>query len=294
MIKKSFFQHFPESWPKRAAQTLVLGSLLGNVSVIADTVSSPVRTFSGHTDWVTSVAISPDGQFVLSGSYDKTLKLWNLETGEEIRTFDQQHTDYVMAVAFSPDGRSVMSGGLDGKLLVWDRNEATIINGFDTGFEFYSVAFSPDGRTAISGGGSAMSSDTQSDETRHWSLAPNGQAIRHFPGHTDYVSSVAFSFNGNYVLAGSWDKTLLIWDINIPEPQRKFEGHTLAVESVAFSPDAKKVLSGSRDKTIKLWNAQTGELIRTFQGGHTNTVTSVAFSDDGRYALSGSWDGSVI
>jgi tricorn protease-like protein len=124
--------------------------------------------------------------------------------------------------------------------------------------------------------------------------AQNEQAgPRHFQGDPTLVVSLAFSPDGRYVLAGSADATMRLWDVQTGEGIREFEGHTQSVTSVAFSPDSRYALSGSNDNTVRLWDVQTGEELRRFEG-HTNNVTSVAFSPDGHYALSGGFDGSLI
>ena len=108
-------------------------------------------------------------------------------------------------------------------------------------------------------------------------------------GIADWVWSVAFSPDGRYVLSGSSDKTLRLWEVATGKELRRFEGHSGRVCSVAFSPDGRYVLSGSRDKTIRLWEVATGKELRRFEG-HSSWVISVAFSPDGRYILSGSED----
>ena len=239
-----------------------------------------IRTFSGHSFSVRSVAFSPDGCYALSGSEDKTLKLWDVNRGNCLRTFIG-HSDYVRSVAFSPDGRYALSGSEDQTLKLWDINSGTQIRTF-RGYSdaVMSVAFSPDGRYALSG---------NYDKTlKLWDIN-SGTEIRTFRGHSVWVSSVAFSPDGRYALSGSYDNTLKLWDINSGEEIRAFSGHSDNLCSVAFSPDGRYALSGSCDKTLKLWVINSGEEIRTFRG-HIDFIRSVAFSPDGCYALSGSSD----
>ncbi len=250
-------------------------------NVFADTITEPIRTFSGHTSNVYSVAITHDSRYALSGSGDGTLKLWDVNSGAEIRTFSGHLSD-VFSVAFSPNGRYALSGSWDKTLKLWEVNSGAEIRTF-AGHKWgiSSVAFSPnDGRYALSGSGDGM--------LKLWNVN-SGAEIRTFVGHTSVVYSVAFSHDGHYALSGSRDGTLKLWDVNSGGNIRTFSGHTDFIFSVAFSPDSRYALSGSGDRTLKLWDMNSGENIRTF-AGHTSSVFSVAFSPDGRYALSGSLD----
>jgi dipeptidyl aminopeptidase/acylaminoacyl peptidase len=263
--------------------------------------SGLIRTFAGHTNGdksypfnpngVESVAFSPDGRSALSGSSDKTLKLWDVATGKEIRTF-AGHTAAVNSVAFSPDGRSALSGSNDRSFKLWDIATGKEIRSFvappgkflwwrisDHG-NVNTVAFSPDGRSALSG---SYSFNT----LKLWDVA-TGNEIRTFTGHSNDVHSVAFSPDGRSALSASDDKTLKLWDVATGKRIRSFAGHGDGVRSVAFSPDGRSALSGSLDRTLKLWDVATGKEIRTFTW-FSGQVFSAALSPDGRSALSGGW-----
>ena len=251
------------------------------------------QTFIGHTNFVNSVAFSPDGRYALSGAGgvvggigdDTTLRLWEVESGEQVRVFTG-HTDDVYSVAFSPDGRYALSGSGDRTLRLWEVESGEQVRIFIGHTEdVNSVAFSPDGRYALSGSG---------DRTlRLWEVE-SGEQVRIFIGHTEDVNSVAFSPDGHYALSGSYDTTLRLWEVESGEQVRIFTGHPESVWSVAFSPDGRYALSGAGgiggdDNTLRLWEVESGEQMRVFTG-HGSRVMSVAFSPDGRYALSGSGD----
>jgi WD40 repeat protein len=234
-----------------------------------------------HSMEVNTVAFSPEGSRVVSGSGDGTLKLWEAQSGRLIRTLEVHAA--VAAVAFSLDGVRVLSGNWDNTVKLWDAATGELVRSF-VGHSAYvhSVAFSPDGRHVVSG---------SSDKTlKLWEVA-SGQLVHTFEGHSDLVFSVAFAPDSARVVSGSRDKTVKLWDVATGQLLRTLNGSG-EVQSVAFSPDGARVLSGSSDETIKLWDAGTGQLVRTF-AGHSKQVNSVGFAPDGARVVSGSQDETV-
>jgi WD40 repeat protein/energy-coupling factor transporter ATP-binding protein EcfA2 len=236
----------------------------------------------GHKDFVTSVNFSPDGKTLVSVSRDNTIKLWNVETGEEIRTLKGH--DGVQSVNFSPDGKTLVSGSWDNTIKLWNvetGEEIRTLKGHDNSVN--SVNFSPDGKTLVSGSG---------DKTiKLWNVE-TGEEIRTLKGHDNSVNSVNFSPDGKTLVSGSGDKTIKLWNVETGQEIRTLNGHDNSVISVNFSPDGKTLVSGSGDKTIKLWNVKTGQEIRTLKG-HDNSVISVNFSPDGKTLVSGSGDKTI-
>ncbi|KAF5370245.1 hypothetical protein D9757_012009 [Collybiopsis confluens] len=245
-------------------------------------------SLSGHKDEVTSVAFSPDGTRIVSGSKDKLVRIWNAENGTAVGKPLKGHTSYVSCVAFSPNGTRIVSGSWDTTVRIWNADSGIAVGKPLQGHTnmVNSVAFSSDGSRIVSG-----SWDTT---VRIWN-ADSGTAVgKPLRGHTSYVSSVAFSPNGTRIVSGSWDTTIRIWNTDSRTAVGKpLQGHTNSVNSVAFSLDGIRIVSGSHDNSVRIWNADSGTAVGKPLQGHTNLVNSVAFSPDGTRIVSGSWDSTV-
>jgi WD40 repeat protein len=241
------------------------------------------KTFRGHTNWVTSVAFSPDGKRIASGSGDDSVKVWNATSGEVSLTL-KGHTNHVTSVAFSPDGKRIASGSWDDTVKVWNATsgEASLTLKGHTGI-VTSVAFSPDSKRIASG--------SEDKTVKVWD-ATSGEVSLTLKGHTNLVEGVAFSPDGKRIASGSLDHTIKVWDAASGEMSLTLKGHTDWVKSVAFSPDGHRIASGSPDQTVKVWDAASGQEILTLKG-HTFAVSSVAFSPDGKRIASGSGDKTV-
>jgi len=233
------------------------------------------------SDFVTSVALSPDGRYLVTGGLDNTARIWDTATGQQLRALAGQE-GRVVSVAFSPDGRFLLTCD-DNKARLWSFATFEQIRSFESPPIGLSAAiFSPDGRSILTG---------SYDKVQLWDVA-TGKELRSFIGHTGSVAAMAFSPDGRYIVTGSDDKSARLWDAATGESLRSLEGIADQVNSVAFSPDGRYVLTGSNDHTAELWDAATGKRLRSFTG-HTQAVTSVAFSPDGRLVLTGSYDSSV-
>jgi len=241
-----------------------------------------VAHFIGHDHFVLSVCFSPDGKYALSGSYDKTLKLWDIEDKKEIKSFEG-HTDIIWSVCYSISGKYALSGGKYGNIKLWDITSGKQIKALKHFREVTSVCFSQDEKYFLSG--------SSNNTLELWDIA-SAKFFRLFGGHTGTVNSVCFSPNGKFLLSGSEDKTIKLWNIALGNEIKTFRGHSMAVSSVCFSPDGKYILSGSADNTVRLWDTESGKEIKNFKG-HTGIVWSVRFSPDGKYALSGSDDRTI-
>ena len=227
-------------------------------------------TLEGHTDNVWSVAFNPDGRLLASGSWDQTVRLWEIETEQLLHTLTG-HTGEVNSVAFSLDGDTLVSGSWDGTIRLWNPRTGAVKRTLtDHSGGVSSVAFSPDGKMLASG---------SADQTIILWNTTTWQVERTLTGHTSVVDSVAFSPDGATLASGSRDKTIRLWNPNTGKLKRALE-HTSEVNRLAFSPDGATLASGHWDNTVRLWNPHTGELKTALpnQGGWANAV---AFSPDG-------------
>ena len=234
----------------------------------------------GHRGNVYRVALTPDGKRAVSGSADNTLKVWDLESGQELQTLSG-HADWVRAVAVTPDGQRAVSGSDDNTLKVWDLEsgkELQTLSGHQSAV--FAVALTPDGQRAVSG--------SYDDTLKVWDLE-SGKEIQTLSGHSEDVGAVAVTPDGKRTVSGSSDSTLKVWDLASGKEIQTLSGHQSAVLAVAVTPDGQRAVSGSGDNTLKVWDLASGQELQTLSG-HQGTVFAVALTPDGKRAVSGSQD----
>ena len=283
-----------------------------------------LHTLTGHKNLIYSVAFSPNGEVVASGSDDKTIKLWGVEDGQEIVTLTG-HGNSVYTVVFSPDGQMLASSSHDKTVKLWrmkDGQEIRTLIGHSN--SVYSAAFSPDGEiiassswdrtikiwrvkdgqeirtlaghtnlvyfVAFSPDGETLASCSWDRTVKIWRVK-DGKLISTLTGHTDSVRCIAFSPNGEFLASGSHDNTIKIWWVKDWQEVLTITGHSWYVDSIAFSPDG-EILASSSNQTIKIWRVKDGQEIGNI-AGHTNSVYSVNFSPEGEFLASGSSDKTI-
>jgi WD40 repeat protein len=298
-------------------------------AILAGTASLPQvgaeanSSYRGHTDAVWSVAVSPDGTLALSGAMDHSVRLWNLQTLQEINCFDG-HAEGITAVAFTPDGRLACSASLDGTVRLCLVPEGIELRRFaGHSGRVLGVACAPDGRSLASCGadgtvrlwdvesvglrpalqghaawvyavaysGDRLLSAGADGTLRLWD-AGTGVEVQRLEGHTAAVRCVAVSPDGTRAVSGGEDCTVILWDLAVGQPVRRLAGHTEWVRAVAWTPDGRRVVTGGDDETLCVWDSATGELLKRFEdtGG---SVLCLVVTRDARFALAGSDDATV-
>jgi len=266
-----------------------------------------IRSFTGHNDIVYSVAFSNDGRYILSGSSDNTLKIWDT-SGQCIRTFTG-HNDVVSSVAFSPDGKYAISGSFDSTIKLWDISTGGCIRTYEGHSDIIiSVAISQDGKHILTG--------SRDHTIKLWDIN-RSNCLRTFTGQNSMVSSVAFCPDGKHILSCGGmvccgDSSLKLWEISTGKCIRSFADFESF--SIAISPDGKVAITCGIN-VLNLWNIASGQSIETNKeishlstnatlflrasGKETgtdkggNSGHTVAFSPDGKYVLS-SWGTMLI
>ncbi|CCO32470.1 hypothetical protein BN14_06530 [Rhizoctonia solani AG-1 IB] len=256
----------------------------------------PVRgPYAGHSSRVTCVEFSRDGTKLVSGSWDKTIRIWSVDLGGQQLANNplviSGHSDLITHVVFSPDGSKIVSGSTDGALWMWNTNNGTKVRSETSTAErsdtVTSICYSPDGRYVASASinGKIKVHDANTLESIGYSF-----------GHLKAVSGLGFVPNSSYLVSGSTDRTIRVWDMDtcpkvmdIPP----FVGHSSGIWSISLSKDGTRLISGSSDNTLRMWDTQTGAQIGSPFTGHSSYVYGVAISPDATRVVSGPNDNSL-
>lgn len=253
--------------------------------------------FQGHTDLVWSVAFSPDGRSLASGSADRTVRIWDLET-LHYRQILEGHTNWVWSVAFAPDGSALYSSSEDGSIRQWELASASCRHIFrHSETTLFALAIDRSGALLAGGGGdgdiTVWRTDTaevvqtlQSSQTQ----APRSDGTAH-PAAAE-VLALAFSPDGTVLVSGGGDTIVRMWDVQTGRQIQMLAGHTRRVSAIEFVPDGKLLITGSYDGSLRLWESQSGQL-RQILHRHSQAVRAIAMGQDGHTLVSGSYDQTV-
>ena len=282
--------------------SLLITSSVDSTVKVRNIYSGVILKELKQTSGISYMDLSNDGNNVLTGSYDSTVRLWDLNDAKNKREF-KGHIGTIWTVAFSPDGKKIASSGDDAIINVWDAESGKLIRQLK-GHEriVWSIKFSPDGKT--------LASASFDFTLKLWNVS-EGKLIWDNKEHKETVVDLAFSHRGNLLASTSDDKTIRIWNVEERKLVRlmKVAEH---VQAVAFSPDDKSLLTGGRDKPMigeflqtifgdskfnpgvsaRLWDIGTGALLQTFTE-HGNDVMDVAFSHNGKWIATASADKTV-
>jgi len=232
-----------------------------------------------------SCVFSKDRKRILSSCYDKSVRLWEVETGRCLREFES-NAQLTRSLAWSPDQRYVLSClSHDSGVYQWDFETGAGIRKLEGHADaVHSVEWSPNSRLALSG--------SYDMTVRVWNVE-TGRCPRVFEGHRAAIDSLAWSTDQRLALSGARDHTVRLWEVETGACLRVFEGHTDVIWSVAWSADQRRALSSGADKTVRLWDVDTGRCLRVLEG-HTRDVASLALNPTNQYrVLSGSTDKTV-
>lgn len=235
-------------------------------------------THMNHDNKINSVAFSPDGDYVATGSSDNAAILWNAHTGEEVERVN--HGDIVNTVAFSSNGRYIATASWDHVARILDRTNENIVLLIGHNNNVNSITFSPDDHFVAT---------ASADHTACVWETRTGNKVESFP-HEDNVIAVAYSPNGRYLATASWDKRARFWDLS-NDKKPILMPHNDKVNDVTFSPDERYLATASSDNTARLWEIESGRKVHILP--HDNKVNVVAFSPNGRYLATASSDNTA-
>ncbi|ETO05742.1 WD-40 repeat protein [Reticulomyxa filosa] len=232
----------------------------------------------GHDNTIFSVRFSPEGRRIVSSSFDKTVRVWDVASGKQIQTF-KGHIDNVLHAEFSPDGHNIVSCSQDNTIRLWDIESGKELMKLDCIDWVRSINFSPDGKYIISG--------IQDGTIYIWDIN-SGKEIQRLVFYSNPITDVQFSSNGQMILASSYGKRIAIWDVKSGEKVKEFIGHHGIVQCAKFFPDCQYVVSSSWDETIRIWDVKSEKELQILSG-HANPlgdlpnyVNDVTYFPDGQ------------
>jgi WD40 repeat protein/DNA-binding SARP family transcriptional activator len=259
--------------------------------------ATPHHILPGHTDVAAALVFDGTGARLISGSYDCTLRIWDVARGET-RHILRTHTQKIRWLALSADGYTLASGGHDTFVCLWDVREPAVGQGYlrhtllGHDYSLYHLAFRADGRTIATVG---------IDQTIHLWDVVTGQRLERLKVYRSEVQVIDVSTDGRWLASGGDDCLVHVWDVAAALAQggqqatpvvQRFAGHKRSIYALAFSPQGDLVASAGREPEIQLWRVSDGRSVATLVG-HRGDVKMLHFRADGRRLVSASRDGQV-
>jgi len=304
----------------------ILAVAIDNAVELLDLAGNTVGRLPGHSETVTQVSFSPNGQLIATTAWDGTIALWNLEG--TLLHFIQGHSSYALDVQFSPDGKTLASAGADTLIKLWNYDGELLNTLSSHAGTVSSIAFSSDGSTLVSASfdGNVKLWSQRGDLLKTFKVDTNniltkvrfspdeeklliatgeknvfrtsvklwsttGQEVQRFAGHGSRITDASFSPDGKFIVSTSFDGTVRLWDPHQEETVTSIAEHDEGITSLDFSSDGKTLASSSRDGSITIWDSDNRPL-KTFEG-HSDGVNSVKFTTDSANLISASDDKTI-
>lgn len=284
------------------------------------------RVLAGHGDWVWSASFSPDGARIISGSKDKTARVWDQKSGNLLFSLENGHSSTIRAAAFSPDGALAATGGDDKKVVLWDAvtgklvatlgEHKAVVNALAFSSKAGLLASASDDGTAalwdvkgrkfvkaleakktqingiaFSPDGKRLAGACGDNLVRVWSTE-DGKEISSLRSHEDQVNKIAFSHDGSRLVSAGADGKVIVWDAGRASALTILVESSGSIHQAVFSPDDKRVAVACANGDLKLWSAESGALLRTLRE-HKGDIFDVAYSPDGQTLMTAGMDGKV-
>jgi WD40 repeat protein len=251
-----------------------------------DRPDQSLRVFKGHENRITGVIVTPDNKSIISTSYDKKIKIWDINSAKCMETLEDQ-SHFVGGIDLTPDNKFFYTSSYHSKLKIWDLETKKCISTINKmGGRLGLFAISPDGKRIA-----ASSNGLDIKDFEIWDIKSE-EIIREFKGHSNYITDIAFTQDGKKIITAGLDKTLKIWDSDSGKCINTLTGHKYMVGAVMITPDCKDIISGSNDNTIIIWDLEKGNCKQTFTG-HQGAIQDLAMSNDGNRIISVSSDKKI-
>lgn len=223
----------------------------------------------------TVLAYSPDGRFIASGSDHRTIKIWNITKGKEVRTL-KGHSERIISIAFSPDGRRIVSSSSDGIIKIWSPSKDRSLKSWNNDSSYRThVTYSPDGRFLVSPG---------SNNIKIFD-ANTGVVLRHIENKAnsskDEIGYLDYSPNGRFIVSGDDGGSIVVWDAISGKRLRSFGGSTTRVQDLEFRQDGTQFATVSQNGLIATWGTEKGRRLKRLKTGRF--ASALAYGPDNRH-----------